>query len=169
MKKMEKLITIASLSLLISTFFIGTMIVQGKSSRTTITFMYTNVPTDLGNPEPWNSGNVWHLRNVGHVGDAWSDSADFYGSISYVGNLNLFDDLWASTTMNSVGWGAFSFKGWYNGEYVSFEGLLVIKIKESYVTGMFVCKGGDGFQGMQIKGYTEGFIGSEYFAQCIIH
>ncbi len=169
MNKTKKFSAIIGLTLLVSTFLAGTMIVQAKSSHTRLSFVYTLVPTDMGDPEPWQSGKVWHLRNVGHIGEAWSDTADFYGTVSYLGNLNLFDDLNAPTTMNSVGWGAFSFTGWYNGEYVSFEGTLVLKINDFYVTGMFVCKGSDGFQGMRIMGIFEGIIGTVYSAQCIIH
>ena len=167
--KMGRRVAFLGMTILMCQFIFVTVGVQAKKTTTEINFVYGWDLIDHAE-RMWESCNgVWHLRGSPHYGTVLSSDSCFKGKIVYMGNLNLFDDLLDPTTFNSVGWGKVEFTGTYKGEPVGFYGNVVLKIHEYYITGKFVCHGTEGFEGLSIKVYFEGWLGGTTEAHLVAH
>jgi len=162
MKTNKKLVFFGMIFLLC--FFLTGATTQAKQPKTVINFTFQwdvigHAARMWGTP-----GGVWHLRDCPHDGHSLTGDADFYGNLYLLSSLNMFDDLLAPTTFNSVGWGTFEFTGNYIEDAVGFSGQINFKIENWYMIGKFTCHGIDGWEGSLLKGTIEGQIGGTNIA-----
>lgn len=149
-------------------FFLTGTTTQAKKDKPVINFTFVWDVIDHAD-RMWEScDGVWHLRDSPHYGHVLTGDADFYGDLYLLSSLNLFDDLLAPTTFNSVGWGTFSFEGNYWEEAVGFSGQINFKIEDFYITAKFTVHGSGGFEGSLIKGTMEGWLGGINYVQMTI-
>ena len=167
--KMGRRLVLLGMTLLICSFIFGAVGVQAKKTTIEVDFVYGWDLIDHAEKMWETPSGIWHLRGSPHYGSVVSSDSCFDGSIIYLGNLNLFDDLMDPTTFNSVGWGTVEFTGKYNGEPVGFAGIVTLKIQNYYITGKFVCHGSGAFDGMLVKVAFEGWLGSTCEAQLVAH
>ncbi len=166
--KTTKKIAVFGMVFLLCFFLTGATTTQAKKDKPVINFTF--VWDVIGHADRmWESCNgVWHLRDTPHDGHVVTGDSDFYGDLFLMSSLNVFDDMMALTTLNSVGWGTFSFEGNYWEEAVGFTGQINFKIHEWYMIGKFTCHGSGGFEGSLIKGTIEGWIGGTNIVQMTI-
>lgn len=161
--KIQKKTALLGILILVSSLFLGISQVQARATKISFESLeFLSGP--LPGPEPGPPGKVWIKGGILHIRDQLFLFAvvdgDLFGTVEYLANWNI--DL---ATNSGVGWGSNCFSGeWVSeGPYtgpVSWDGFSVIKVTDfgkpnMFVSGKYVGHGGDGLEGMLIKGIFE--------------
>ncbi|MHA2156730.1 MAG: hypothetical protein ACXABU_15405 [Candidatus Hodarchaeales archaeon] len=143
--KMKQKVAFVAILVFFSSMFLGVTSVQAKATKTPLSFSFT-IPHSPGHPDEkiWFSDGIIHVRNANHVGVA---SNGLTGVTTYLGNLNAVMDSNGFFVFGN-GRGTFTF----NGGCGSFEGNLILKIRDYSAFGWFTCHGDGKYDGMLIKG-----------------
>ncbi|MFW9831173.1 MAG: hypothetical protein ACFFD8_05315 [Candidatus Thorarchaeota archaeon] len=157
-KKATQILAVSFLLVFILLLTTSSFTVQAKSTKTTYTCM---MHLGVSAPEPekqWFSNDIWHIRNWPHAGYLY-DGLDW--TIFYLGNNNF-----NQYTFVGVGWGKIIFYA----DDGTFEGTMVINFDTGFaISGKFICHGTGAYEGMHIKGYFEGYLGSDTATTIVLH